>query len=64
MEERGILKKELASNFFTLHNLKQKASNAPDIMKSMQDAVALAKSVNSVTETSNAKSDKTEQTSK
>ncbi|UTZ33699.1 hypothetical protein HB762_20730 [Vibrio campbellii] len=46
MEERAILKKDLARNFFSMHDSKVDTQNVPDFIRDMKQIVCLAKSIN------------------
>ncbi|OEA17017.1 hypothetical protein BBM84_14915 [Vibrio parahaemolyticus] len=46
MEERAILKKDLARNFFSLHDGKVDTQNVPDLIRDMKQIIGLAKSIN------------------
>jgi flagellar hook-basal body complex protein FliE len=47
IEERTLLKKELARNFFSFHDGKADTQNVPDFLRDMKQLVGIAKSINS-----------------
>ena len=46
IEERTLLKKELARNFFSFHDGKADTQNVPDFLRDMKQLVGIAKSIN------------------
>ncbi|MBF4424446.1 hypothetical protein [Vibrio anguillarum] len=46
IQERTLLKKELAKNFFSFHDGKTDTQNVPDFLRDMKQLVIIAKSIN------------------
>ncbi|EGR1393611.1 hypothetical protein ACCF70_001470 [Vibrio parahaemolyticus] len=46
IDERTLLKKELARNFFSFHDGKADTQNVPDFLKDMKQLVGIARSIN------------------
>ncbi|MEZ8654825.1 hypothetical protein AB6D60_12645 [Vibrio splendidus] len=58
-EPKAEVKQRLADNFFSFHDKKADTSNVPDFLKNMNDAVSLAKTINTTNEnTKNSESNK------
>lgn len=47
IQERTLLKKELARNFFSFHDVKADTQNVPDFLRDMKQFVGIARTINS-----------------